>query len=215
MRINSAGDRDEESPVGHHSCPVKLTHCMIKPSIKALLSLDQALLLVLLLLLGLSPQAALPSLPFTDRTSSCPATALMMSNSRKPPSPNLSRTFWTPEFSEFPEEAVWRAHPIPRWGDYNHVTGLYVWQKERFKGGATSRYVLSCKKALAGMWYGVERTPRCNHCEKADRSCTLIVAADVDGPGACARCRLAAESNCSFANGGRRILSAAVCQWSI
>jgi hypothetical protein len=24
MGINSAGDRDEESPVGHHSCPVKI-----------------------------------------------------------------------------------------------------------------------------------------------------------------------------------------------
>jgi hypothetical protein len=66
---------------------------------------------------------------------------------------------------------------------------------------------------MAGIWYGVENNPRCNHCERADRSCTMTIT-DVHGTMACARCRINPDRGCSFANFGRDTTSSTikVCQ---
>jgi hypothetical protein len=98
-----------------------------------------------------------------------------MSRSQKPPTPDLSKTFWKPDFPKDRENVIRREHPILRWGDYDTITDLYIWQKERFKGDVSSVYTSRMKKALAGIWYGVENDPRCDHCERADRSCTMAV----------------------------------------
>jgi len=127
-----------------------------------------------------------------------------MSTLQEPPSPDLSKTFWTPPFPSHRENAVRRAHPIPKWGDYNPITGQYLWQNERCKGNSTehSNYVSKIKNALISMWYGVENNPRCNNCERADRLCTRVMN-DAYGGAACARCRIHSRRDCSFAHGGR------------
>ncbi|KAH0294135.1 hypothetical protein M436DRAFT_81844 [Aureobasidium namibiae CBS 147.97] len=130
-----------------------------------------------------------------------------MSRPREPPRPDLSKTFWTPPFPCQETGVVRRAHPIPKWGDYNSNTGLYIWQIVRFWGRVTPAYASKIKRALAGMWYGVENDPRCNHCEKKDRFCTRVTT-DVRGVTICARCLIRPESHCSFANGDKRNLSA-------
>jgi hypothetical protein len=129
------------------------------------------------------------------------------------PEHNLSKTFWKPQFPANRPNVVRREHPIPRWGDYSPTTGIYLWQKERFSGGVSSAHISRIETALAGLWYGVENHPRCNHCERADRSCTMVIN-DVHGTMACARCRLNPDLGCSFANFGKTTPSTAACQQS-
>ncbi|KAG9685993.1 hypothetical protein KCU95_g11990, partial [Aureobasidium melanogenum] len=125
----------------------------------------------------------------------------------QPPPPDLSRTFWKPPFPEGKDSAVKREHPILRWGDYNDLTGLYIWQNKRWKGNPEPEYIRKCKQALEGMFYGVENNPRCRRCEKSDRFCTNVVGS-VPGTTTCARCRLGPDKGCCFANGGKRTSSA-------
>jgi hypothetical protein len=132
-----------------------------------------------------------------------------MARSQKPPTPNPSKTFRKPDLPKDRENVVRREHPILRWGDYDSTTDLYIWQKERFKGDASSVYASRMKKTLAGIWFGVENDPRCNHCERADRSCTMAVT-DSHGTMACARCRINPDSGCSFANFGRETTSSTI-----
>lgn len=131
----------------------------------------------------------------------------------KPPPPDLPRTFWKPPFPDGKTFAVKREHPILRWGDYNDLTGLYIWQNERWKGNPEPEYIRRRKQALEGMFYGVENNPRCRRCEKLDRFCTNAVGS-VSGTATCARCRLGPDGRCCFANGGKRASSATVCQIS-
>lgn len=79
-----------------------------------------------------------------------------MRRPQDPPAPDLSKTFWTPVFPSTHVHAVRRTHPTLRWGDYNSTTGLYFWQRERFKGNVTPSYVERSKRGLIGMWYGVK-----------------------------------------------------------
>ncbi|KAH0150527.1 hypothetical protein KCU67_g10624, partial [Aureobasidium melanogenum] len=125
----------------------------------------------------------------------------------KPPPPDLSKTFWKPPFPDGKTFAVKREHPILRWGDYNDLTGLYIWQNERWKGNPEPEYIRKCKQALEGMFYGVENNTRCRRCEKSDRFCTNVVGS-VSGTATCARCRLGPDGRCCFANGGKRASSA-------
>jgi hypothetical protein len=136
-----------------------------------------------------------------------------MPRAQEPPAPDLSKTFRKPQFPANRQNLVRREHPIPRWGDYSPTTGIYIWQKERFSGGVSSAHISRIETALAGMWYGVENHPRCNHCERADRSCTMAIN-DVHGTMACARCRLNPDPGCSFANFGKTTPSTAACQQS-
>lgn len=128
-----------------------------------------------------------------------------MPRSQDPPRPDLSKTFWTPEFPSHQKSAVRREHPILRWGDCSSVTGLYFWQNRRCEDSVTATYHSKIKRALTGMWYGVENNPRCNRCKEKDRNCTRVTN-DPHGGAACARCRINPERNCSFARGGRRDL---------
>jgi hypothetical protein len=129
-----------------------------------------------------------------------------MSRAHEPPAPDLSKTFWKPEFLANRQHLVRREHPIPRWGDYIPTMGIYAWQKERFRGGVSSAHIATTEAALAGIWYGVENHPRCNHCERMDRFCTMAIT-DVHGTSTCARCRLGPDRGCSFANHGKRTSS--------
>ncbi|KAG9643745.1 hypothetical protein KCU64_g11629, partial [Aureobasidium melanogenum] len=125
----------------------------------------------------------------------------------KPPLPDLYKTFWKPSFPDGRTFAVKRKHPILNWGDYNDLTGLYIWQNERWKGNPEPEYIRRCKQALEGMFYGVENNPRCRRCDKSDRFCTNVVGS-VPGTTTCARCRLGPDKGCCFANGGKRTSSA-------
>ncbi|KAH0303420.1 hypothetical protein KCU74_g17889, partial [Aureobasidium melanogenum] len=124
----------------------------------------------------------------------------------QPPLPDLSRTFWKPQFPNGDSSAVRREYPILKWGEYNTSTGLYTWQNERFTGNDPA-YVKGSKRALQGIYYGVENNPRCRRCEKSDRFCTKVVD-DLLGLTKCARCRLGQDTGCCFANGGKRTSSA-------
>lgn len=128
-----------------------------------------------------------------------------MPRPKDPAQPDLSRTFWTPDFPGQKEGVVRRAHPPPRWGDYNITTGLYIWQNRRCEDRVTANHRSKIERALKGMWYGVENNPRCNHCEEKDRACTRTTNV-VYGGAACARCRIDPERKCSFAHGRRRTL---------
>ncbi|KAK6007871.1 hypothetical protein QM012_004685 [Aureobasidium pullulans] len=121
---------------------------------------------------------------------------------QQPPSPDLSKPFWTPPLPALYKNIVRREHPIPNWGDYLPASGLYIWQRPRLQTGNPG-YTNKYKRALESMWYGIENIPRCDECERKDTCCTLFVS-DVRRIVSCARCRLVNEK-CSFAGGGRDI----------
>jgi len=84
-----------------------------------------------------------------------------------------------------PRNAVMsREHPPLYAGDYNNnlSKGMYWWEKLDVNDAEEKRILLA-------MYYGEERQPRCNVCEKRDRACMWFLGEEDQLNKSCVKCR--------------------------
>ncbi|CAD0089118.1 unnamed protein product [Aureobasidium mustum] len=98
------------------------------------------------------------------------------------PSPGLATRFKRPAI---PRNAVMdREHPPLYAGDFNNNLSkdMYWWEKLDVKDAEEKRILLA-------MYYGEERKPRCNVCEKQNRACMWFLGEEGQSHKSCVKCR--------------------------